>query len=140
MKALVNNPNDTAAAAILSTTPLYNAMMRTTCMVTTIQGGHAANALPQQAQANVNCRIFPGTRGAEVRQTLRNVVNDPKVTVEPVKPYTPAAPVPPLSEAILGPVREVSSTMWPHVPLLPTMSTGATDGRYLNQGESPPTA
>jgi acetylornithine deacetylase/succinyl-diaminopimelate desuccinylase-like protein len=78
MKALVSNPNDTAAAATLSTTPLYNAMMRTTCVVTTIQGGHAANALPQQAQANVNCRIFPGTPGAEVRQTLLTVVNDPK--------------------------------------------------------------
>jgi acetylornithine deacetylase/succinyl-diaminopimelate desuccinylase-like protein len=137
MKALVSNPNDTAAAATLSTTPLYNAMMRTTCVVTKIQGGHAANALPQQAQANVNCRIFPGTPGAEVRQTLLNVVNDPKVTVEPVKPYTSAAPVPPLSEAILGPVREVSATMWPHVPLLPTMSVAATDGRYLNQGGIP---
>jgi acetylornithine deacetylase/succinyl-diaminopimelate desuccinylase-like protein len=137
MKALGSNPNDTAAATTLSTTPLYNAMMRTTCVVTKIQGGHAPNALPQQAQANVNCRIFPGTPGAEVRQTLLSVVNDPKVTVEPVKPYTSAAPVPPLSEAILGPVREVSSKMWPHVPLLPTMSVGATDGRFLNHGGIP---
>jgi acetylornithine deacetylase/succinyl-diaminopimelate desuccinylase-like protein len=137
MKALVSNPNDAAAAATLSAIPLYNAMMRTTCVVTTIQGGHAPNALPQQAQANVNCRIFPGTPGVEVHQTLLNVVNDPKVTVKPVKPYTSAAPIPPLPEAILGPVREVSSKMWPHVPLLPTMSVGATDGKYLNQGGIP---
>ncbi len=137
MKALAANPNDAAAAATLSADPLHNATMRTTCVATELKGGHATNALPQLAEANVNCRILPGVQGAEVRQTLINVVNDPKVSVEPVGPFSAAAPVPPLSETVLGPIRQVSEKMWPGVPLVPTQSTGATDGSYLNEGGIP---
>ncbi|WP_028924543.1 M20/M25/M40 family metallo-hydrolase [Pseudonocardia acaciae] len=137
MKALAANPNDAAAAATLSADPVFNATLRTTCVPTQIQGGHARNALPQQAEANVNCRIFPGTPGADVQKTLTDVINDPKITIQPVEPFTSAAPVPPLSDTILRPATEVAAKMWPGVPLIPTQSTGATDGRYLNEGGIP---
>ncbi|GAA5146246.1 M20/M25/M40 family metallo-hydrolase [Pseudonocardia eucalypti] len=138
MKAVAANPDDAAAAAtVAGTSPGLNATLRTTCVVTQIQGGHAPNALPQAASANVNCRILPATPVAEVQQTLAGLVNDPKVTLEAKQPPAVVSPVPAMSEEVLAPAREVSARMWPNVPLVPAMSVGATDGRYLNAAGIP---
>ncbi|GAA5146243.1 M20/M25/M40 family metallo-hydrolase [Pseudonocardia eucalypti] len=137
MKALVANPGDAAAAGKLATDPLYNGTMRTTCVVTMLNAGHAPNALPQLAKANVNCRILPGTPGPEIQQALVNAINDPRVNVSPAEPFETAAPLPTLSDEILAPVRDVSGRLWPGVPLLPTMALGATDGRFLNAAGIP---
>ena len=112
-------------------------MLRTNCVATLLDGGHAANALPQRAGANVNCRIFPGVSVETVRSTLAAVIADPKVTVTPSGELSPTPPPPPLSAKVLGPAEKVAHDMWPGVPVIPTMSTGATDGRYLNASGIP---
>ncbi|HKU99707.1 MAG TPA: M20/M25/M40 family metallo-hydrolase [Vineibacter sp.] len=131
MKALLADPGDAKADAIVSRDPSWHSMLRTTCVATMIEGGHARNALPQRARANVNCRMFPGTSSEEVRQQLIRVVDDPKVSVSVAGRQSATVPAPPLSREILAPVEAVSAKMWPGVPLVPTMATGATDGRYL---------
>jgi acetylornithine deacetylase/succinyl-diaminopimelate desuccinylase-like protein len=93
--------------------------------------------LPQRAWANVNCRIFPGTPVEEVWTTLNQVVNDPKVTITVKEPRSPAPAAPPLTPALLDPVEKVAGQMWPGVPLIPTMSTGATDAVYMTSGGIP---
>jgi acetylornithine deacetylase/succinyl-diaminopimelate desuccinylase-like protein len=112
--------------------PGWNSMLRTTCAATEITGGHAPNALPQHAQANVNCRILPGVPIASVQEQLVNVVGDAKITVAPTGDPGIQSPPPPLNARITGPVRTVADRIWPGVALVPTMSTGATDGRFLN--------
>ncbi|MGH3725870.1 MAG: M20/M25/M40 family metallo-hydrolase [Mycobacterium sp.] len=140
MSAIVANPQDPAATSVLSRNPLYNAMLRTTCVPTRIEGGHANNALPQRATANVNCRILPkGTAGAApgtvqqaVQEAIVKAVNDPKIAVRPAEPFrTNVASVPPLTSQIVEPIKAVAGSMWPGVPLVPTMSTGATDAIYF---------
>ena len=137
MKALVANPQDAKAEAIVSKDASWHSMLRTTCVATMLDGGHAPNALPQRARANVNCRIFPGVPVEDVRQTLAKVVDDPKISISVVEPQSPTPPAPALTKQILGPVETVSAKLWPGVPLIPTMSTGATDGRYLNAAGIP---
>jgi acetylornithine deacetylase/succinyl-diaminopimelate desuccinylase-like protein len=133
MRAVLANPDDAAAAERLwSANPAWNGMLRTTCVVTQINGGHAPNALPQHARANVNCRILPGVPIAEVQQQIAHVLADDKISVAPSGDPGIQSPPPPLTEAMLGPVRKVAATIWPGVPIVPTMSTGATDGRFLN--------
>ena len=101
MKAVAQEPPDEAAAARLSRAPYYNTLLRTTCVATMLSGGHAPNALPQTARANVNCRIFPGENPEEVRKTLERVAADPKVSVTLVAQVgsdgkiTPLVTVPP---------------------------------------------
>lgn len=134
MSAIVANPHDQAAASVLSRNPLYNAMLRTTCVPTKIEGGHANNALPQRATANVNCRILPDGSAAAVQESIVKAVNDPKVTVKPAKEFrTNVATVPPLTPQIIDPIKAVAGSMWPGVPLVPTMSTGATDAIYFGK-------
>ena len=137
MIALAKDPTDKAAEAIVSRDPSWHSMLRTTCVATLLDGGHATNALPQRAGANVNCRIFPGVSVDSVRATLTSVIADPKVTVTPSGELSPTPPPPPLSPAVLGPAERVAHDMWPGVPVIPAMSTGATDGRYLNAGGIP---
>ena len=137
MTTLVAHPDDKAADAIVSRDPVWHSMLRTTCVATMLEGGHAPNALPQRAAANVNCRIFPGMSVPEVQAILTAVVNDPKVSVTPVGNLAPTPPPPPLTERVLGPAEAVAHAMWPGVPVLPMMSTGATDGSYLNAGGIP---
>jgi acetylornithine deacetylase/succinyl-diaminopimelate desuccinylase-like protein len=133
MRAILTNPPDAAAAERLwSANPSWNGMLRTTCVVTQINGGHAQNALPQHARANVNCRILPGVPITEVQQQIQLVLADDKISVAPTGDPGIQSPPPPLSEAMLGPVRKVAAAIWPGVPIVPTMSTGATDGRFLN--------
>ena len=131
MKAMAADPSDAAAAASLARSPGRNSMMRTTCVPTQVKAGHAPNALPQRAEANVNCRILPGEKVEDVRKTLASVINDPGIAVETVGRPSPVSPPPPLNARIMGPATTVASAMWPGVPIVPAMSTGATDGRFL---------
>lgn len=133
MRAVLKNPTDEAAAERLwAANPGWNGSLRTTCVVTEIQGGHAPNALPQHVRANVNCRILPGVPIAEVQKEIVQVLGDGKISVSPTGETGMQAPPPPLSERIMGPVRKVAESIWPGVAIVPTMATGATDGRFLN--------
>jgi len=125
------DPGDKAAEAMLNTDKSYHSMLRTTCVATLLDGGHANNALPQRAGVNINCRIFPGVSAEAVRATLERVVGDPKMTVKQVDDRGPAAVPPPLDPKIVGPAEKLLARYYPGVPLAPLMSTGATDGIYL---------
>jgi acetylornithine deacetylase/succinyl-diaminopimelate desuccinylase-like protein len=131
MEALSQNPADAAAEAIVSKDRSYHSMLRTTCVATLLEGGHANNALPQRAVANVNCRIFPGETVEGTQAALVAASGDPGVKVTLVPPIRPVAVPPPLDPKILGPAQKLVSKYYPGVPLIPSMSTGATDGIYL---------
>ena len=131
MEALSQNPADAAAEAIVSKDRSYHSMLRTTCVATLLEGGHANNALPQRAVANVNCRIFPGETVEGTQAALVAAIGDPGVKVTLVPPIRPVAVPPPLDPKILGPAQKLVSKYYPGVPLIPSMSTGATDGIYL---------
>ncbi|MBP7371149.1 MAG: M20/M25/M40 family metallo-hydrolase [Arenimonas sp.] len=131
MKSLVANPKDAQAAALLSQDPTMHSMMRTTCVATMFEAGHARNALPQRAQANVNCRIAPGETIQQVQAVLTKVVADPAVAVSIMPPDATVSVAVPLTAAILDPATALGNKMFPGVPMVPTMSTGATDGRFL---------
>ena len=131
MVALSQNPNDAAAEAIVSKDRSYHSMLRTTCVATLLEGGHANNALPQRAAANVNCRIFPGETVEGTQAVLVTVIGDPGVQVILVPPIRPVAVAPPLDPKIMGPAEKLIAKYFPGVPLIPSMSTGATDGIFL---------
>lgn len=136
MRGVLQYPPDPAAVAYLSRTPFYNARLRTTCVATTLDAGHAENALPQRAQATVNCRVLPGESTDAVKDTLVTVIGDAEVTVTPILEAIPSAPSP-LTPAVLGAIEGVTEEMWPGVPVIPTMSTGATDGLFLRNAGMP---
>ncbi|MGA8595788.1 MAG: M20/M25/M40 family metallo-hydrolase [Bryobacteraceae bacterium] len=136
MGAFALNPNDSAAIDELSADPHENAMMRTTCVATEIQGGHAENALPQSAEAVVNCRLLPGDKPEDVLVKLRAIVNDSHVELTEVKPAE-VGPASPLSPLIMNAVEQSTTALWPGIPVIPTMSTGATDGRMIRQAGIP---
>ena len=121
----------TAAESLLNTDKSFHSMLRTTCVATLLDGGHANNALPQRAGATVNCRIFPGVSYEEVRQALERVIADPRMTVVKVDDRGPLAKAPPLDPRIIGPAEKLVAKYYPGVPLVPMMSTGATDGIFL---------
>ena len=128
---------ESAADRLWAGNPGWNSMLRTTCVVTRIDGGHADNALPQQARANVNCRILPGVPVERIRAELVRVLDDPAIGIAATGPAAITAPVPSLSAAILDPVRALAAEMWPGVTVVPTLATGATDGRFLNAAGIP---
>jgi acetylornithine deacetylase/succinyl-diaminopimelate desuccinylase-like protein len=133
MQAVLKDPRDEAAVEHLwAISPAWNGMLRTTCVVTQITGGHAANALPQHVRANVNCRILPGVPIADVQREIVSALGDDQIAVAPAGDPGMQAPPPPLSPAIMGPVRKIADKLWPGVAIVPTMSPGATDGRFLN--------
>jgi acetylornithine deacetylase/succinyl-diaminopimelate desuccinylase-like protein len=134
IRALLANPADAHAERIVSRDPGWHSTLRTTCVATMLDAGHARNALPQRAQANVNCRMFPGESVEKVRGQIAERLGDPTITVTPRASENPreTAPPPPLSPHIYGPAVALAAKHFPGVPLIPTMSTGATDGRYLN--------
>lgn len=136
MKALAAASPDPAAAARLSSSPYYNALMRTTCVATQLQGGHAENALPQTAKAIVNCRILPHEPLEEVQRTLVRVLADDQVRVEPVKQPKPSPPSP-LRPEVMKPIEDVTRALWPGVPVIPLMGTGATDSLYFRRAGIP---
>ena len=131
MIAIAANPQDKAAEAMLNTDKSYHSMLRTTCVATLLDGGHANNALPQRAGANINCRIFPGVSADAVRDTLAKVIADPRMTVKQTDDRGPLAVTPPLDPKVIGPAERLLVKYYPGVPLSPVMSTGATDGIFL---------
>jgi len=138
MRAVLQSPPDDAAANRLwALNPSWNAMLRTTCIVTQIEGGHAPNAIPQHVKANVNCRILPGTPVAEVQSQIASVVADEGITVTPKGEGGVQSPMPSLTETIVEPARKVADSIWPGVVIVPTMLPGYTDGKYLNPGGVP---
>ncbi|MEO7086958.1 MAG: M20/M25/M40 family metallo-hydrolase [Gemmatimonadaceae bacterium] len=131
MRAIVANQSDADASAILSRDPRYRSMLRTTCVATMLTGGHARNALPQMASANVNCRMAPGHDPADVRASLLKAINDTGVKVSAAPAMEHAAPSP-LSDDVMGPIKRVTRDVFgPEVLVIPTMGTGATDSKYL---------
>lgn len=136
MRAIVANERDSAATERLSTSIFYNAQLRTTCVPTMLEGGHAPNALPQSARAVVNCRILPGEMPEQTRATLAHVIGDDSVKVTPID-SAPSAAVSPLSPFIMGAVQRVSDAMTPGLPIIPQMETGATDGAVLRPAGIP---
>jgi acetylornithine deacetylase/succinyl-diaminopimelate desuccinylase-like protein len=137
MRAVARPTPDLAAARRLSASlPYYNAMMRTTCVATRLQGGHANNALPQMAGANVNCRILPGASPVSVKDKLIEVLADPKIAVAFVDEARPSKPSP-LRPEVMNVVESLTRQLYPGVVVVPVMSTGATDGLYLRNSEIP---
>ncbi len=139
MRALLANPKDEAAAAQLSKNPGFNSTLRTTCVATELRGGHAENALPQTAEANVNCRILPGHSAREVREDLVKRMGDPGVEIEfgDMKGKTPShdpddksLPPPPLDPVVFGALQRTTDHFWKGIEILPRMGTGATDSIY----------
>jgi acetylornithine deacetylase/succinyl-diaminopimelate desuccinylase-like protein len=137
MKAVAGPVPDLAAAARLAAaSPAYNSMMRTTCVATQLSGGHAENALPQLARAVVNCRILPGSDPRAIEQSLRQAIADDGVTVIPTWEPVPS-PASPLRPDLMAAVRRHTAEMWPGVPVLPIMATGATDGLHFRKASIP---
>ena len=133
MNALVKDPNDSRAIALVSSKdPSWNATLRTTCVATMLDAGHATNALPQRARANINCRIFPGVSAETVRQALESVIGDREVKVITLETRGPSSPPPPLTAAVLKPIEKLAAQFWPGVPVVPILQPGATDGQFLN--------
>ena len=138
MKRLISTtPPDPQAAARLAASPYYNALMRTTCVATRLEAGHADNALPQVARAVVNCRILPAQTIPEVQQTLVRVLGDQRIQVSKIEQRDAVSPASPLNPAVMKKVEAITQSMWPGVPVIPVMSTGATDGKYLRMGGIP---
>jgi acetylornithine deacetylase/succinyl-diaminopimelate desuccinylase-like protein len=130
MRAIAKNEHDSAAAAKLSEVPRYASMLRTTCVATRLSGGHANNALPQTATANINCRVVPNVDPAQVRLTLLKVMGDTGISMSAPPALEPSAPSP-LTPELMGAVEQLTKQMFGDIPVIPTMSTGATDGMYL---------
>ena len=139
MRQLVADPANAAAAATLSADPRYASMLRTSCVATRLSGGHAYNALPQSATANVNCRIVPTSTLEEVRATIARVVGDTGIHITmtvPSRERFGVAPSP-VEPELLAATRQLTTRMWGDIPVIPTMSTGATDGRFLRAAGIP---
>ncbi len=138
IRAVLKDPsNEAAVERLWAVNAGWNSMLRTTCVATTVNAGHAPNALPQRAQANVNCRILPGQSPDAVRDMLVKVVADATITIKGLEhPGEPSAP-PVLSPNIMKPIHTLGDRFWPGATVVPTMSTGATDGRFLNAAGVP---
>lgn len=130
MAAMVADPSDAAALAVVTADPRYRAMLGTTCVATMLSGGHASNALPQLAEANVNCRVYPTETAPEVQEVLQKVIGDPTVEVV-IKSQRPPTPPSELLPEVMEPVGRITRAMWGDIPVIPTMSTGATDSRFF---------
>jgi acetylornithine deacetylase/succinyl-diaminopimelate desuccinylase-like protein len=138
MQALVRDPGDAQAIALVSAKdPGWNATLRTTCVATMLEAGHATNALPQRARANINCRIFPGVSPEAVRAKLEELVADSALKVTTLEIRGPSSPPPTLTRQILAPVESLAARFWPGVPVLPILQPGATDGQFLNAAGIP---
>jgi acetylornithine deacetylase/succinyl-diaminopimelate desuccinylase-like protein len=140
MRAVVAAPSgaplDPGALAQLSAIPYYNARLRTTCVPTRLEGGHADNALPQLAAALVNCRLLPGDSAVDVRAALVSVLADDQIDVKAIAPLE-VGPASALSDELMPAMERVNGRHFPGVAVLPVMSTGATDGRFLRAAGIP---
>lgn len=136
MRSVASANPDPAAVARLSAQPRFNAQIRTTCVATMLQGGHAENALPQSVKANVNCRVLPGSSMEEVRQTLARTLADDKIAVKEERVPFPSPPSP-ITPEVFGAIEKLAGEYWPGAPVIPVMSAGATDGAYLRHAGIP---
>ena len=136
MTAIADNPKDVAAASMLSADPSYNSQLRTTCVATMLEGGHAPNALPQRARANVNCRILPQDDPKDIQKQLARAVGNPKVVITMKNEPKPSAPSI-LPNELMREVERITDQLWPGIGVIPTMATGATDGLYLRNAGIP---
>jgi acetylornithine deacetylase/succinyl-diaminopimelate desuccinylase-like protein len=130
MKAVAQSPNDAGAVSRLSAMPLYNALLRTTCVATMLSGGHAENALPQTASAVVNCRLLPVDKPEEIQKTLVRVLADEKIQVSVMTAAQPSQ-FAPMNPQVMSAVTAATEKFWPGLRVIPNMSTGATDAVYL---------
>ena len=137
MASVLRNPGDAASVAALDKDANWHAMLRTTCVVTMLSAGHATNALPQRATANVNCRIFPGVSRESVLAQLTRIVADPAVKITIPEVRGPVAEPAPLTPRILAPIKKVADEMWPGIPIVPVLEPGATDAQFLNPAGIP---
>ena len=136
MRGVLKDPPDSGAVARLSAVPFYNSKLRTTCVATMLEAGHAENALPQSARATVNCRILPGEPASEVEATLRRLASDDRITLRTL--YAPiTSPSSPLTPEIMGPLERLVAEQFPKVPIVPIMEAGATDGLFLRNAGIP---
>lgn len=131
MVALAANPADKSAEAIVNRDPFLHSNLRTTCVATMLDGGHARNALAQRAGAYVNCRIFPGHSVEEIRGELARIIGNPEVNVTVLPPLRPTPPAPPLDAKVMGPAKKLAAKYFPGVPVVPMMSNGYTDSTFL---------
>ena len=131
MLALTKDLNDSAAMALVNRDKALHSMLRTTCVATMIEGGHAPNALPQKVEANVNCRIFPGHTPAEIKDRLAQIIGNPAITIRYARDDKPLARPPALDPRLIGPMEKLAAKYFPGVPVVPSMSTGATDAVYI---------
>ncbi len=133
MKAVAGTGSpDAEAVKRLAVSPYNNALLRTTCVATRLEGGHADNALPQTARATINCRILPQESATDIERTLVKVLADEQITVTFIKEPKPSPPSP-LRTEIMQPVERITQAMWEGVPVIPIMGTGATDSLYFRQ-------
>ena len=137
MVALAANLQDKAAETLVNTERFLHSNLRTTCVATMLDGGHAKNALPQRAGANVNCRIFPGHSIEAIRTELAAVIGDAGVTIEALPPVRPTPPAPPLDAKIIGPMERLAAKYFPGVPVTPLMANGYTDATFLGAAGIP---
>ena len=137
MIAIAANPGDTAALAVVQRDKMLNSMLHTACVATLVDAGHALNALPQRATANVNCRMFPGRTADETQAALAKAIGNPAIAIEQRVKDKPIAKSPPLDPAIVAPVEKIAAKYWPGIPVIPTMMTGATDGVYTGAAGIP---
>ena len=137
MARFAADPTDAEAIATLSADLSENPSLRTTCVATQLSGGHAPNALPQRAEATVNCRIFPGTSSENVRQTLAKVIGDPSVSITRQKDGAIDAPASPLRADVMAAVSKAVHARYPGLPIVPLMESGATDSMYFRAAGVP---
>jgi len=138
MNGLAATPPDLSKVELVtSKDPTWNSTLRTTCVATMVDAGHAHNALPQRATANINCRIFPGVDHEEVRKALEKAIDDPKVSVTLSGEFGNGAPAPALTKQVLEPVQKVAAEMWPGLPVIPFLQPYATDGRFMTAAGIP---
>lgn len=137
MTRFAAHPDDAAAAATISADPAYVGQIRTTCVATMLNGGHALNALPQSASVNINCRIFPGTPVDNVRDTLLKVINDKTATVAVQPPPPVTSPASPLRQDVIAAVTDAVHHRFPNVEVVPGMSAGASDSMYFRNAGVP---
>jgi acetylornithine deacetylase/succinyl-diaminopimelate desuccinylase-like protein len=137
MAAVVTNPDNAASVAVLDRDRNWHAMLRTTCVATMLSAGHATNALPQRATANINCRIFPGVSREVVLAQLVKLAADPAVRVGIPEVRGPVAAPTPLTPRILKPIEKLADEMWPGVPVVPVLEPGASDAQFMNPAGIP---
>ncbi|MET3120663.1 acetylornithine deacetylase/succinyl-diaminopimelate desuccinylase-like protein [Oxalobacteraceae bacterium GrIS 2.11] len=136
MTAVAAAQPDLAAAERLSASPLFNALLHTTCVATMLEGGQAVNALPQSALAKINCRMLPTEKVADIEATINRVLNDSQIKVTLISKPTLSEPSP-LNKELLNAITATSKAFWPAAPIIPYMGTGATDGAALRNAGIP---